>query len=233
MSNLAYATKQVDDALDLLKDLAGRETSAEAARTALSRLSAVLTESEEGAHRIRDVAADLNMLARNDQELRLVDVRLVADAALRMAAHETARRARIIRQYDEVPYVRANASKLGQVLLNLLVNAAHAIEPGARDANEIAVRVRSERGRVVVEVRDTGCGIGPEHRERLFTPFFTTKPVGQGTGLGLSISKRIILSLGGDIEVDSAPGRGTTVRVLLPDDLAARSGRPPADPPPG
>jgi len=120
------------------------------------------------------------------------------------------------RQYDEIPPVRASASRVSQVLLNLVMNAAHAIPKGAYETNEIVVRIRAEVGKVVVEVSDTGCGIAPEHRDRLFTPFFTTKPVGQGTGLGLAISHRIVRGLGGDIQLESAPGEGTTARVVLP-----------------
>ncbi len=119
-------------------------------------------------------------------------------------------------RYEDVPSVRASASRVTQVLLNLIVNAAQAIAKGAPDANEITVHIRPEGQAVVVEVRDTGCGITPQDRERLFTPFFTTKPAGQGTGLGLSISRRIVRSFGGDINVDSVFGRGTTVRVTMP-----------------
>jgi CheY-like chemotaxis protein/anti-sigma regulatory factor (Ser/Thr protein kinase) len=133
-----------------------------------------------------------------------------------MATPEIRQRARVVRQYGEIPPVRANASRVSQVLLNLIVNAAHAIPKGAYEANEIAVRIRSEGESVIVEISDTGCGIAPEHQDRLFTPFFTTKPVGQGTGLGLAISRRIVRSLGGEIQLDSEPGRGTTARVVLP-----------------
>ncbi len=143
-------------------------------------------------------------------------MRVAAESALRMAAAETRHRAHVVRHYEEVPSVRASASRVTQVLLNLVINAAQAIAKGAPDSNEIAVHIRYEAEAVVVEVRDTGCGISPQHRERLFTPFFTTKPAGQGTGLGLSISRRIVRSFGGDIAVDSVLGEGTTVRVTIP-----------------
>jgi signal transduction histidine kinase len=113
--------------------------------------------------------------------------------------------------------VQANAARLGQVFLNLLINAAHAIEPGRVRENEIRVVARVfVPGQVTVEVRDTGVGIPPEHLRRIFDPFFTTKPVGVGTGLGLSVCHRIITSLGGDIRVESEPGRGTCFFVTLP-----------------
>jgi PAS domain S-box-containing protein len=216
MANVAYASDEIERAQRQLEKLGEREPTAGAVAAALSEVVAILAEVDEGARRIRDIARDLNTLARNDEELRLVDLRAVADSALRMAAPEVRQRARVVRQFEEVPPVRASASRLTQVLLNLLINAAQAIPKGAYDSNEITVHVRSEGTRVVVDVRDTGCGIAPEDRERLFTPFFTTKPIGQGTGLGLSISRRIVRSLGGDIEVESALGVGTTMRVVFP-----------------
>jgi CheY-like chemotaxis protein len=108
-------------------------------------------------------------------------------------------------------------TRLGQVLVNLLVNAAHAVEPGDAGRNRIRVRCRaSPEGRVVVEVEDTGRGMTAEVRSKLFTPFFTTKGQGEGTGLGLSVSLGIVRGAGGEIEVESAPGRGSTFRVVLP-----------------
>jgi PAS domain S-box-containing protein len=216
MANVAYASDEVARTQHQLEELIDREPSVVAAIAALSEVVGILAEIDEGTRRIRDIARDLSTFARNDEELRLVDLRAVADSALRMAAPEIRQRARVVRQYEDVPPVRASASRVGQVLLNLVINAAQAIAKGAYDANEITVRIRSNGSTVIVEVCDTGCGIAPEHRDRLFTPFFTTKPLGQGTGLGLSISKRIVLSLGGDIQLDSTPGKGTTVCVVLP-----------------
>jgi two-component system cell cycle sensor histidine kinase/response regulator CckA len=217
MANIAYASDEIARAQHHLEDLIDREPSVVGVIAALSEVIAILAEIDEGARRIRDIARDLNTFARDDQDLRLVDLRAVADSALRMAAPEIRQRARVVRRYENVPSVRANASRVSQVLLNLVINAAQAIPKGAYDANEIAVCIRSMGANVVVEVSDTGCGIAPEHQGRLFTPFFTTKPVGQGTGLGLSISRRIVRSLGGDIEVDSTLGQGTTMRVILPE----------------
>ncbi|MDP9002670.1 MAG: response regulator, partial [Myxococcota bacterium] len=216
MANVAYASDEIGRAQRQLEKLGEREPSTRAIVASLSDVVAILAEVDEGAHRIRDIARDLNTFARDDEELRLVDLRAVADSALRMAAPEIRQRARVIREYGNVPAVRGSASRLSQVLLNLVINAAQSITKGAYDANAVTVRIRSEGAKVIVEVCDTGCGITPEHSDRLFTPFFTTKPVGQGTGLGLSISKRIVRSLGGDIDVESIPGAGTTMRVVLP-----------------
>ena len=116
-----------------------------------------------------------------------------------------------------VPRVLGNESRLGQVFLNLLVNAAQAIPEGQADRNEIKVATRMDgTGLVAVDISDTGSGMAPEVLKRLFTPFFTTKPVGVGTGLGLSICQRIITAMGGEIRVTSQVGQGTTFTILLP-----------------
>jgi PAS domain S-box-containing protein len=231
MANVTYAGDRLSRLRRQIEKRTYREASSDA--EGLSEVISILGEVDDGAHRIREIARDLNTFARNDEALTLVDVRAAADTALRMAAHQVRDRARVIRQYDEVPPVRASGSRLSQVFLNLILNAAQAIPSGAHRSNEISVRIRADGPRVVAEVRDTGAGISPGNRERLFTAFFTTKPAGEGTGLGLSISRRIVRSFGGDIEVDSALGKGTTMRITLPAALdAAREPRPSTAPPP-
>jgi CheY-like chemotaxis protein len=113
--------------------------------------------------------------------------------------------------------VLGSRARLEQVFANLLVNAAQAIPEGSAAGNEVAVSVgTAPSGEVVAEVRDTGAGMTPEVRARIFEPFFTTRPVGAGAGLGLAICHGIVADLGGRIEVESEPGQGTTVRVVLP-----------------
>jgi CheY-like chemotaxis protein len=134
-----------------------------------------------------------------------------------MAWNEIRHRARLVRDYGEdVPRIFGNEGRLGQVVLNLLVNAAQALPEGAAEANQITLRTFRKGDRVVVAVRDSGAGIAPEHRARLFEPFFTTKPVGVGTGLGLYICRQIVESMGGTISVESIPGGGATFAVALP-----------------
>jgi signal transduction histidine kinase len=114
------------------------------------------------------------------------------------------------------PTVRMSESRLSQVLLNLVLNGAQAIEGSDRAKNSVTVATSTTAdGWAAIAVTDTGKGIAPEHRARLFTPFFTTKPAGEGTGLGLSISSQLVRDAGGRIEVDSVVGR-TTFTVLLP-----------------
>jgi CheY-like chemotaxis protein/signal transduction histidine kinase len=183
----------------------------------LSTLTEVLTDARDATWRVRDIVRDVRIFSRSeDQTPALVDVRRVLDSSLRMAWNEIRHRATVVREYADVPPVLANEARLGQALLNLVINAAQAIAPGHADRNEIHVRAEMVHKRIMVAVRDSGSGMPPDVVARLFTPFFTTKPRNVGTGLGLAITQRIIASLDGEIEVESLPGRGTTIRVYLP-----------------
>jgi signal transduction histidine kinase len=114
------------------------------------------------------------------------------------------------------------------VFLNLLINAAHSLPVGRADSNRIAIITRTDgQGRAVVEIVDTGSGILPENLPRLFTPFFSTGPIGTGSGRGLAICRRIVRELSGEIEVRSQAGNGTTVSVTIPA-AQAREATPPA-----
>jgi PAS domain S-box-containing protein len=177
----------------------------------------MLEIAREGAARVRDIVRDLKTFSRTDDERRgPVDVRRVLDASINMAWNEIRHRARLVKDYGEVPPVHANESRLGQVFLNLLVNAAQALQVGGATENEIRVRVALDAGgRVAIEVSDTGPGIAHEILGRIFDPFFTTKPVGVGTGLGLWICQGIVTSLGGELAVHSERGRGATFTVSL------------------
>jgi CheY-like chemotaxis protein/two-component sensor histidine kinase len=167
---------------------------------------------------VRKIARDLRIFSRSEEDVRtVVDIERVLESALRMAWNEVRHRAQLVRDFRPVPPVEANESRLGQVFLNLVMNAAQAIAEGAADRNHIRVGTREDaRGWVLVEISDTGAGMAPEVLEQLFTPFFTTKPVGVGTGLGLAICQRLVGAIGGEITVESALGRGTTFRVFLP-----------------
>jgi len=184
----------------------------------VGELHDALTAAREGAQRVKHVVHDLKTFSRGDDQHRArVDVRGVLESSINMAFNEIKFRARLVKEYGKTPPVLADEARLGQVFLNLLVNAAQAIPEGHVDENEIRVTTRTdERGGALVEVRDSGAGIPREAAARLFEPFFTTKPKGVGTGLGLSICRNIVAALGGEIEVESAPGQGTVVRVALP-----------------
>ncbi|WP_224364977.1 two-component system sensor histidine kinase NtrB [Hyalangium versicolor] len=188
-------------------------------RERLKEIQEALQETQEGGDRVSEIVRDLRTFARGDDGKRSpVNVHTVLDLCGNIARSQLRHRAQLVKRYGEVPAIYASESRLGQLFLNLIINAAQAIPEGA-DAKQHEVRLttwREGREQVVVEVKDTGVGIPPENLHRLFDPFFTTKPVGVGTGLGLSICRGIVASLGGRITVESEPGRGTSFKVFLP-----------------
>ena len=187
-------------------------------RLPVPELHAIVADARDGAVRVAAIVRELRALSRSDEVSKgPIDLEPVLASCLKMVGNELRHRARVLTSIPPgLPPVDANASRLGQVFLNLLVNAAHAIPDGRGDSATIRVRAYAEAGNVIVEVADTGVGIPSHVIGRIFDPFFTTKPIGQGTGLGLPISHEIVRSLGGSIDVESTPGSGTTFRVVLP-----------------
>ncbi len=206
MANLELVTHEVEK-------LTKRGQLADAAE-----LNEELRDAREGADRVRQIVRDLKIFSRNEAESHgPVSVRRVLESSLRMTWNEIRHRAKLVKEYGDIPEVDINEARLGQVFLNLLVNAAQAIPEGDVESHEIrVVTSTTSAGFVQIEIRDTGSGITPESLRKLFTPFFTTKPPGVGTGLGLSICQRIVSLAGGEIQVESHVGKGTTFRVLLP-----------------
>jgi signal transduction histidine kinase len=185
----------------------------------LAELNQLIEAAQEAAERVRLIARDLRTLSRsNDEEQpETLEIHRVLEASIRMAANEIRHRAQLIRDYGAVPTVRGSQAKLGQVFINLLVNAAHAIPEGRSKTNEIRIVTRTDHdGRAVVEVRDTGSGIAQSNLPRIFDAFFTTKAGSAGTGLGLAICHRIITTHGGVISAESEVGRGSIFRTVLP-----------------
>jgi signal transduction histidine kinase len=173
----------------------------------------LVNESQEGVKRVKQIVQDLKDFSHVDQaEWQWADLHKGLDSTLNVAHNEIKYKADVIKAYGDVPHVECIASQLNQVFMNLMVNAAHAIE----ERGTITVRTGRRDEEVYVEVADTGKGIPPEHLKRIFDPFFTTKPVGKGTGLGLSLSYGIVSKHGGRFEVESEVGKGTTFRVWLP-----------------
>jgi len=217
---LAYMITNLDlllgERLPRLDALCARTTSSELAGE-LASAHQLLVSVREGAERVRFVMQDLRSFSRPDEQMRPVDVRTVLESTLRLAQNELRHRAQVIKEYGEAPLVLANPGRLGQVFLNLVVNAAQAIEPGAAGRNELRLRTSSAAdGHAMVEISDTGAGIPRDALPHIFDPFFSTKPVGVGMGLGLSICQSIVSAMGGRIEVQSEVGRGSVFRVLLP-----------------
>jgi CheY-like chemotaxis protein len=177
-----------------------------------------LDDAVEAAQRVRFIVRDLKIFSRspNDAERGPVNVETIMESSLRMAWNEIRHRANLVKRYGLVPEVEGNEARLGQVFLNLVVNAAQSLPTGQAEQNEIGVRTSVEGECVIVEVSDTGAGIPPEVIGRIFDAFFTTKAVGVGTGLGLAICQRIVTDMGGTLTVKSELGKGTTFRVSVP-----------------
>ncbi len=168
----------------------------------------------DGIERVRKIVADMKMFAREGmaETVELLKIEEVIDNVLNIVHNELKYKAEVIKDYGDTPLVKGNPSRLGQVFMNLLVNAAQAME----QRGTISVKTCQRDGQLCVDITDTGKGIPPENIKKIFEPFFTTKPVGQGTGLGLSVSYEIVQKDGGKIEVISQVGKGTTFTVMLP-----------------
>ena len=189
----------------------------------------LVEESRDGMTRVRQIVQDLRDFSHTDGDHAWLPAHLHQgmDSTLNIVANEIKYKADLVKEYGEIPAVECLPSQINQVVMNLVVNAVHAI---GTQRGRITLRTgASDDGDWVwFSVSDTGSGIAPEVLPRIFDPFYTTKPVGQGTGLGLSLAHGIVQRHGGRIEVDSTPGRGTTFRVELPVRQRAALSREPA-----
>jgi two-component system NtrC family sensor kinase len=201
---LAYVTANLKFALESL------------AGAAPLHVIEALSDAVEGAARISGIVRDMKTFSRAEDAISAVDVSVVLRSAANLARAQIGHRGKLVCDLDERAWVLAGEARLGQVFLNLLVNAAQALPDRASDLNLIRLVSRVEDDTVVVVVEDNGVGIPAAVRDRIFDPFFTTKPAGEGTGLGLAICHDIVTSLKGTIDVESEPGRFTVFRVRLP-----------------
>jgi signal transduction histidine kinase/CheY-like chemotaxis protein len=209
VSNLEYASLEVGALV--------RELPPEQSGERLKDMDRALREALHGAERVRRIVQDLKTFSRGDEEARgPVNLQAVLESAAKLAGNELRPRARLVKDFGDIPLVEGNESRLAQVFLNLIINSAQALPEGRALENEVRLVTRREGAdKVVAEVRDTGSGIPKDVMARIFEPFFTTKPVGVGTGLGLALCHRFVTSMGGEIGVESEPGKGTVVRVTL------------------
>jgi signal transduction histidine kinase len=176
-------------------------------------LKDLLSESREGIERVKTIISAMKDFSHiEEEEFKQADLHRGIETTLNVVNNELKYKAEVVRDFGELPHVECIASQINQVIMNLLVNAAHAIE----DFGKITIRTRHQGDSVTLEVEDTGKGIASEHLNRIFEPFFTTKGIGKGTGLGLSLSFNIIKKHNGEIEVHSEPGQGTRFRITLP-----------------
>jgi signal transduction histidine kinase/ActR/RegA family two-component response regulator len=225
---LTYALINVEHVLRQLRafSAAGGEIVTDTGADSLPALVRSLEQANDGMQRVRAIVHNLLTFSSGGVAVRtLVDVRAIVESSIQMSMHELVHRARVVRRFSEVPPVEANEAALGQVFLNLLVNAAQAIPEGAVQQNEVRVTIFAEDdGNVAIEITDTGAGIPVDLLPRIFDPFFTANKA-RGTGLGLSISHGTIAALNGTIRVSSEVGRGTCFRVTLPASARWRSMR--------
>jgi len=178
-----------------------------------------LTEAHDGASRVKRVLGDLRTLSRTAApQPRPSNVTEVVESAIRMAGAQLREKAFIERDMVDVDPVLVDGGRLGQVVLNLLVNAAQAIDGDDPNIERVLVSVRQRGDRVRLTVADSGSGIPDELLSRIFEPFFTTKPIGEGTGLGLAICREIVAEAGGSISVSTEVGQGTRFTLDLPVD---------------
>ncbi|MEM9453959.1 MAG: response regulator [Myxococcota bacterium] len=177
-----------------------------------------LDASINGTARISEIVAAMRNVARNDHgRASRADVAKAIETATVLTRNELRHRARLSVVQGRVPPVRIGERELEQVLINLLINAGHAIPDGRAEDHEVRIDVTLRPGRQVsIEISDTGHGIEPEIATHVFDPFYTTKPVGQGTGLGLTLCREMITGAGGELTLTSEPGQGTTVHIVLP-----------------
>ena len=190
----------------------GNDTELEFIRHDLPNL---LQESRDGIARVMKIVQDLKDFSHVEEQpdWQLADLNKCIESAINIGNNELKYKANVVRHYGQLPEVQCIASQLGQVVLNLLVNAAHAI---TTEHGTVTVRTGVDAAGAWFEVTDTGAGISPDVLDRIFEPFYTTKPVGKGTGLGLSISYSIVQKHHDVIAVTTVLGKGTTFRVSLP-----------------
>jgi signal transduction histidine kinase len=187
----------------------------------------LISDTMDGLERIRRIVQQVQMMApaRLDEHDTLVDLEAAIEAALVLVRADIRHFTRVVMDLSGKGRVRADRTRVEQLFAHLLRNAAQSmVEPppspaggGSNGKYEIRVSMRSlPSERALIEISDTGCGIPAELQERVFQPFFTTRPVGQGTGLGLSVCAGIVTALGGEISFESEPGRGSLFRVVVP-----------------
>ncbi len=207
-SNLRFARRA-------LSELLAHGQLPEAGRRSLSELEAALVDADDGAQRLMEVVEGISLSARSEPITQQpVDLAHVVRSVLRLIRSEAAPHAQLIVEQTATPQVIGSATRVGQVLLNLLLNALQAMPSRPVSANQVKVRLSEENGRALIEVSDNGTGIDPQNLRRIFDPFFTTKR--QGTGLGLAISRQIIEETGGELSVASELGVGTRFTVSWP-----------------
>ncbi|MDH5676415.1 MAG: ATP-binding protein [Myxococcales bacterium] len=206
IANLGFLSEDLRDALGAGKALP-------------QEIAELLDDTTRAAERIARITSEMKLFAHvgDEAQLEMVDVRAVMGSALSLLHNEIRHRARLQCKFEEVPVTLASSSRLGQVFVNLLTNAAQAIALGSAEQDRIEVTIdRETDGSIRVRICDSGHGMTPQVQKEIFKPFYTTKPKGEGTGLGLAICKDLIGAMGGTITVESEVDKGSCFTVSLP-----------------
>ncbi|MGC2064211.1 MAG: PAS domain S-box protein [Thermodesulfovibrionales bacterium] len=224
MSNLGSLRKYMDKLTEFLRiqgeaidgeqaEAVARQRKALKVDFIIDDTKSLVTESLDGAERIKKIVQDLKNFSRVDEaEQKLTDINAGLESTINIVWNELKYKASVKKEYGEIPQTKCNAGQLNQVFMNMLVNAAHAIEK----QGEIRIRTWKEEQSIYVTISDTGSGVPADKLNRIFEPFYTTKEVGKGTGLGLSIAYDIVKKHQGEIRVESEIGKGTTFTVRIP-----------------
>jgi len=224
----AYVVANLTSMLDVVSELERELGPASPALGKLNELGDMLRENLDGMARIRSIAGDLRTFARiGSNEVSMVDLNECVRSACKIAKSEIRQRAHLVWELGELPRIPGSPGKLAQVILNLLVNAAQAIPEGDVERNHITVRSGTDGIDLWLQVEDTGRGIPPEVRDKIFDPFFSTKPRTQGTGLGLALCADIVGQHKGTIKVSALLDGGTRFEVRFPRDNELQPSCPP------
>ena len=207
-----FALSQSDQEPALLKNILCR-LGEDSLDYLIEDINSLLEDTVEGTKRIEGIVAGLKSFARVDEsEQKLFDLNECVETTLKVVWNELKYKCTVHKTLGEVPEILGNPGQFNQVIMNLLVNAAQAIQ----EQGDVTIATRYENNEVLLSISDTGEGIPLDNLKKIFTPFFTSKPVGTGTGLGLSISHGIVKDHNGSISVDSVLGKGTTFTIHLP-----------------
>ncbi len=207
-----FKDDQIDKAKNVLNELYEFERNNDI-KYMISDVDNLLRETKEGVDRIKKIVWDLRTFSRADMgERKLSDINKIIEGILSIVWNEIKYKANLKKEYGEIPLIDCNPQEIGQVFINILVNAAQAIV----DKGLITIKTYNDEEKVFIEISDTGIGMSEEVSSKVFDPFFTTKEVGKGTGLGLSISYDLVKKHNGDIYVKSVQGQGTTFTIWFP-----------------
>jgi len=179
----------------------------------INDLDCITSESIAGAERVKEIAQGLKGYTYSAEKRSLIDINECIESTLKMVWNELKYHCSLVKDLEPLPLIECMGGQINQVLMNLFVNAAHAM---TGKKGQLNIRTQHHRDNILIKVSDNGCGIPQGNLKHIFDPFFTTKPVGEGTGLGMSICYDIIKNHGGDIEVQSKIDEGTTFIITLP-----------------